>query len=160
MSRGNRSGQIGIGSAISAILKRQAGNKKLHPHLATMPEGAERERSYLRLASQIGARYAGCTLENYLPTTVSQVDVIKKLSEYKEELPAKIREGSGILWYGNVGTGKDHMAAAMLYEAVLSHGYRCRYIRGATLFEQLRAAIGEGIPQKEILRPLEDPVIL
>ena len=49
------------------------------------------------------------------------------------------------------------MKAAKL---ILDHGFTCEYIRGSSFFESLRAAIGDGVPVKEVIQRLEKPMIL
>ena len=149
-----------IGDRLRSVLKRQVLNKNLKPHLRRIPE-EQREAEYLRLASRIGARYASCTLDTYeLSDHENQREVFGQVEKYAADMENNIQNGSGIIMYGRCGTGKDHLVVAVLYQAILDHGFTCDYIRGSSFFESLRAAIGDGVPEKEVIRALEKPLIL
>ena len=38
------------------------------------------------------------------------------------DLPSIVARGAGLIFYGPVGTGKDHLLAVMLYQAAGKHG--------------------------------------
>lgn len=65
----------------------------------------------------------------------------------------------GLIFFGTVGTGKDHLMAAMLYTAAYS-GVSCRWINGQELFGQFRDRMDTGQREEDLLRVLCEPKIL
>jgi DNA replication protein DnaC len=160
MAKGKTSSLALIGERVGEVLSRQDKNKNLRPWLNSIDED-DREAAYLKLASTVGARYAGCTLENYvLSGNERQKYIYDCIVKYAENMEENIARGSGIIMFGRCGTGKDHLVAALLYQAVLMHGFSCAYERGTHFFESLRSAIGDGVSEKEVIRPLERPLVL
>lgn len=75
---------------------------------------AERE-----LVRQLGRRYASCTLDNYqiddrlaAVQQAAQKKVVADVTDYIENVQANVVAGRGLLLFGTVGTGKDHLMAA------------------------------------------------
>jgi DNA replication protein DnaC len=53
-----------------------------------------------------------------------------------------------VIFFGTVGTGKDHLAAALLYAAT-DAGCLCRYTNGRELFARFRATMGDDAAENE-----------
>ncbi len=125
-------------------------------------EEARRQRAFLvmMLAHDLGPRYAPRRasldlFEHYHPAQAAVVERLRAL-----DLPGIVTNGAGLIFYGPVGTGKDHLQAAMLYEAAGKHGLPSKWINGQEWFGALRDRIGENRPEEEILRQLSDPLVL
>ncbi|HYK88553.1 MAG TPA: hypothetical protein VE398_07270 [Acidobacteriota bacterium] len=61
----------------------------------------------------IPQRYERCTLDNFEPLNLSQVRALGEARKFVERYPCITR---GLIFAGETGTGKTHLAAAMLRE--------------------------------------------
>jgi DNA replication protein DnaC len=77
-------------------------------------------------------RYRDCRLANYHAETPEQRDAVEKVRQYILDLPSNVRKSRGILLHGPVGTGKDHLASAVLRAACLG-GMSVAWTRGTDL---------------------------
>jgi len=106
---------------------------------------AARRRSLLSsLHSQVGARYQSVTLDGFKVYGSADVQkrmqkAIKLATAFSVNMP-EWRE-KNLLFFGTVGTGKDHLMIALAREIVLGHGIEVLYTTGGRLFRQLRSAI-------------------
>ena len=89
-----------------------------------------------------GGRYAGCRLENFDCPTAPQLAAVKRLLQYAERLTDHVRAGDSLTLFGPVGTGKDHLLAAMMRLAVLG-GFTVAWRSGAELFGEVRDRIDQ-----------------
>ena len=65
-------------------------------------------------------------------------ELIKAAQRYAELFPQHLKDGMGLLYYGNVGTGKTFLAACIA-NALLAQGYRVRLTNFATLADEMWA---------------------
>ncbi len=70
-----------------------------------------------------------------------------------------VRDGRGIVLLGAVGTGKDHLLAAMLYRAVHA-GFACRWLSGQEFYGDLRDRMDSGKAEEQRFRELQTPDVL
>lgn len=74
--------------------------------------GAERAYAWRELVAKAGSRFAGYTFETWLAKTPYQKQIKHHVQEWADNV---IRgERHGLVLYGPVGTGKDHLAFAAL----------------------------------------------
>jgi DNA replication protein DnaC len=80
----------------------------------------------LRLKDRIGIpqRHEHCTLETFSPATLSQARAFLSAKKFCESYPASAR---GLLFTGDPGTGKTHLAVGIVRELALK-------VKGDTLF--------------------------
>ena len=86
----------------------------------------------------------------------SALDQVRRLAGSLKELLAG---RSGIIWYGTKGTGKDHLAAALLYHAA-SLGQNARFVFGMSLFSQFRDGMAKECLEAETLGRYLNPEVL
>jgi DNA replication protein DnaC len=112
------------------------------------------------IEKDLGPRYAArrTSLESFQVYHPAQQEVLKKLRSL--DLANVVARGEGLIFFGPVGTGKDHLAAAMLYLAATRHELRGRWINGQEWFGTMRDRMGEGQSEEGILRDLAQPAIL
>lgn len=91
-------------------------------------------------AAGVGARFLGCTLENFRPHTKTQEKALSRLRRYVASLPTD----RGLFIAGPVGTGKTHLAVGVLRAARELRGIGGRFAMVPAVLAQIRAAIGRG----------------
>jgi DNA replication protein DnaC len=124
----------------------------------------EKAQLLKRLSQDLGERYsqALASLESYRVGHKGQRVVIDRLNALAGQLEAFTGKGSGLIFYGPAGTGKDHLAAAMLYRAA-GLGISARWVSGMELFGDFRDNMGDhskGLREGEILERWTRPKVL
>jgi DNA replication protein DnaC len=64
----------------------------------------------------IGERYRDCRISNFRIWNSDQQKAVNRCVDYVENFPSYASEGRGLLFFGPVGTGKDHLAISVLRE--------------------------------------------
>jgi len=95
-------------------------------------ECEERQRRMLSDAS-IPTRFIGRRFDNYVATTPAQQSALSIARDYAEDFAQNKRRGASLVFAGKPGTGKSHLAAAIL-QAVLTP-----YVRYMTCMDLIRA---------------------
>ncbi len=80
---------------------------------------AEEQHRSLLASAAIPQRFVGRTFENFLPLTDRHAHALTVCRDYAESFAEHRRKGTGLVLAGLPGTGKSHLAAALL-QAVLS----------------------------------------
>lgn len=124
---------------------------------------AERERRQAvhALAADLGARYGPdrATLDRFTFYHAAQRPVLARLRTIADRIGAFVGDGRGLVLYGMVGTGKDHLLAALLYAAA-DAGVACRWVNGQEVFGQFRDRMDTGRADEEHFRELCRPQVL
>lgn len=111
------------------------------------------ERS-VELLRSAGERYRGCGLDNFKCSLPQQRKVVAALREYIDS-----ESHEGIVLYGPVGTGKDHLAFAVCRWAVKS-GRTVKWINGQTWFGLVRDAMDTNRSEASLVSDLAHPSLL
>ena len=96
----------------------------------------------------VGWRYRNCTLDNFVCDYDNQRTVVARLRRFAEIMPEAMAEHGGLLLYGKGGTGKDHLLAALMREAIQRHGLRVAWFDGGRLYDLFADAIASGTLEK------------
>ncbi len=70
---------------------------------------------------------------------------------YDEAVMQRVAAGEGMILFGNAGTGKTHIVAAVGKTAIRA-GLTVEWANGQDLFAEFRAAIGGDRSESEIVR--------
>lgn len=113
-----------------------------------------RRRQLFMLVAAAGDRYRTCTLDNFTGEYRQLVAVLKELREY-------VRGGCtcGLVLFGPVGTGKDHLAFAICVESIRL-GKTVRWINGQRWFGSIRDAMDTNRSEADIILELATPDVL
>jgi DNA replication protein DnaC len=125
---------------------------------------AERERQVCieQITKDLGRRYSHervGELEKYKPHSEKQRAVVDRLREVLAELPAFVAEGRNLMFFGPVGSGKDHLLACALHQAA-RRGINCRWRNAQDLYVESRDRMDSGRSEKELLDQLFNPAVL
>ena len=119
-----------------------------------------RQPEALVAAARIPARYRHCTVDGFEIWGVTpasrqdQVAARRRTREFVDCYPSVER---GLLFMGNVGTGKTHLAVAALSELATTKGVRGLYVNAVQLVQQLQMSFdGGGASRDEILGPVTE----
>ena len=111
------------------------------------------------LAETLGRRYAPnlASLEAFVVTNERQQQVLDRLRAACVE--HMVPRGDGLVFLGSVGTGKDHLLAAMLYAACRA-GFRCRWMNAQEFYGDIRDRIDSGASEDARFKALSLPDVL
>lgn len=114
-----------------------------------------------RLAGVLGLRYSPekATIARYRTYDDKQKPMLKRLKEIGSSINSFVDDGRGIVWFGSVGTGKDHCLAAMLYQAC-RNGFRTHWVDCQGLFGLSRDRIATGESERDLDGSLISPDVL
>lgn len=113
------------------------------------------------LAGQLGLRYSpkAMAISSFSIYDSRQSKVIETVKRLAESLPSWAVEGRGVLFFGTVGTGKDHLLASLLYIAAAS-GLSCKWVNGQEVYGQFRDRMDTGQREEDLLSELCRPQVL
>lgn len=92
-------------------------------------------------------RFINATIDTYIPKNPTQETAMVVLKEYANDLQNMLERGIGVTLHGAVGTGKTHLAVAILSIAI-SKLYSVHFAAEDTIFDNFKENWGE--PEKEI----------
>lgn len=124
---------------------------------------ADAEAARLRYAlgeAAIPARFIGRTLDNFNADTPDKERALQMARQYAETFDAQAKRGMGLIFSGKPGTGKSHLATAILQAIMPNHiGL---YITCMSLIRQVRATWRRDSEQSEgeVLQMLGDVSLL
>lgn len=112
----------------------------------------ERQREIQRdLLADVGDRYSECRLANFVATTPLQQRVVASLTAYCKSITIRHAKREGLVLYGPVGTGKDHLAFAVARAAVLA-GLSVKWLNGQDWYGQVRDAMDGDTSEATLIR--------
>jgi len=127
--------------------------------LACECQGSQRKRARVE-TSGIPQRYIHCTLQNFVPDNAVLASAQKRMIEFVDCWPL---EKKGLLLMGGCGTGKTHLAVAVLQQIIESgKPGKVLFSNFQDLILEIQASFSsEQAPDKsEILQPLREADLL
>src|SRR5262245_5890875 len=113
------------------------------------------------LARRMGRRYGPdrATLDGYRVEYHEQAEAVKVVKAVARNAAAAGRDARGIVLYGTVGTGKDHLLAALLY-AVADAGLSASWVNGQEVYSRFRDAMDSKKSEESIMAGFTSPQVL
>ena len=149
-----------------AMAEKMTGDQLLDFLGFTLPRGfdpalALQTKAWHSFLKDIGARYTQARLENFVITEETQRKAMALVRAYLHDIDAQMESGNGLVFYGPVGTGKDHLAIAAGREAICA-GYTVCWRSAQKIFSDFRDSFSDdsGENEADLLRSLLLPEIL
>jgi DNA replication protein DnaC len=124
-------------------------------------EEARRKQLVTALATKLGRRYAPgrATLDSFVCDHAGQKAAVEAVRRFAAGIEPAVKDGRGLVLYGTVGTGKDHLLAALLYAAAGS-GFSCSWVAGLELYGRVRDTFDNGRAEETAIGPHVLPDVL
>jgi DNA replication protein DnaC len=121
----------------------------------------ERQAMVDKIAAKVGARYSPerVRLDRFEVYDARQRVVLARVRECAANISEMIADGHSIILHGTVGTGKDHLLLALLYEAARA-GFSCSWVNGQEVYGEFRDRMDTNRPENELLNELARPQVL
>jgi DNA replication protein DnaC len=113
----------------------------------------------LLTGARIPRRYTHCELSNFEGHTDSQRTALRRALRLVDEFPVVDR---GLLFFGDAGVGKTHLAVALLKETIRRKAARALFYETRELLKMVRDTYNSGTEATEldILRPVLEAELL
>jgi DNA replication protein DnaC len=118
-------------------------------------EDLRRFKAVAELLSDAGGeRYSGYKFSTWKSDSPRKQKVYEGIEKWADTFPERKANANGLILYGTVGTGKDHLAYAAVRKAILKHGATVNWKNGRELFGEVRDNIGSETPERDLIRKL------
>jgi DNA replication protein DnaC len=110
-------------------------------------------------SARIPRRYVHCEFSNFEAHTDSQRDALRRATRLVDQFPVVER---GLLFFGDNGVGKTHLAVALMKEAIRRKGARAIFFETRDLLKLVRDTYNSQTEATEldVLRPVLDADLL
>jgi DNA replication protein DnaC len=111
----------------------------------------QRHEAWESFVNRRGRRYEHSRLGNFDQQHEKQKLAVEVLTDYCEHVTENINTGTGVLFIGPPGTGKDHLMVALCRAAILA-GRTVRWENGQDLWGSVRDAISDDKNEAAMIR--------
>jgi DNA replication protein DnaC len=119
----------------------------------------QRQSQSLLKNARIPRRYAHCELSNFEIHGDTQLEAHRKSVRLVEQFPVVDK---GLLFYGDAGVGKTHLAVALMKEAIVRKGARAVFYEVRELLKLVRDTYRDSteVSELEVLKPVLEAELL
>jgi DNA replication protein DnaC len=129
---------------------------------------ADAEKYRQRLVEQklstaaIPPRFASKTFADFRTATVADAKALSVCQAYVDEFPENLRRGRCMVIHGKLGTGKTHLACAILNDAIARYTASARYLTLLAAIRSIKATYRKDSPlsEEQALAALAKPDLL
>ena len=113
-------------------------------------------------ACRIPDRFADKTFWDYSPSSAGQRSNLEKCQAYAENFDTHYADGRCLILSGTVGTGKTHLAIAILKDAAEKQGYAGKYWTVNGLLQVIRSSYEKdsGFSESDVISSVTDTHLL
>ena len=112
-------------------------------------EAEQNKARRLLSESNLGRRFSERTFDNFDSSRNKQA--FEKAFAYAENFEDMMRNGKGLVFIGEVGTGKTHLAAAITNHVIKNYGIVAKFGAFVDLLEQMKKQFGQNVSDDQIL---------
>ena len=109
-------------------------------------------------AAKIPRRYEHCRFEHFEPIEAGLARPLAVAREWFERWPDRIEHG--LLFWGSPGTGKTHLAVAILHELAERKGARVLFAEQRELLKRLQSTFDGERSEADVLAPILEAEVL
>lgn len=138
--------------------------------LPTEEEFAKREREKVararfervnELVQDAGGNRVGeYRFETWQASNAYMQTVKANVQQWAASYPDRLKDREGLILFGGVGTGKDHLVFAAVRQAIIQHDATVTWINGRELFGLVRDRIADEASERSLIHKLEDKQVL
>ncbi len=121
---------------------------------------SQRHRRLSEFLGSVGELHKICRLQNFECNSPEQRKALAALKEYSDTIPARLENSEGLILYGPVGTGKDHLAVSLGGIAVERFDRSVRLVNAQEWFGDIRDAMDTKRDERFLISELSRPDIL
>lgn len=118
-----------------------------------------RHDRWLAFVARRGDIYGNARIANYSANNADQQTLVDRLSHYCAGITDEIASGTNIILFGSMGTGKDHLLAAVTRAAIMQ-GKIVDWWNGMDLFGRVRDRMSSDDSEEAFVRVLTRPNVL
>lgn len=93
------------------------------------------------IGSGVTERFKACTFDSFLARSDEQARALQICQAYAATFPARYQAGQCLLMLGNVGTGKTHLASAIVQQVIRQHRAQAVIVSASSIFRAAKAAM-------------------
>lgn len=124
-----------------------------------LAQAEKRQRDAIQRLHDQAPRYADCTLASFQIRYREQTPVVERLTRICKEIKQFVDGRNQLFLWGDVGTGKDHLAISVLRQAAIA-GYSIVWREGLEIYEEIAQAFTEEKTHSEVYAKYFNPSIL
>ena len=117
-------------------------------------EGERNRLARMAAATGISPRHIDCTFENFRVDSerdqAGQEMALNITRRYARNFAAVKKDGASLVFVGNVGTGKNHLACAIINE-ILPKGFSARIVTVTGLLRSIKESFRSGVTQESVI---------
>lgn len=115
-------------------------------------EAEENRAKRLLAESNLGRRFSERTFESF--DSSRNPSAFEKALAYAVKFEDMMSQGKGLVFIGQVGTGKTHLAAAITNHVIKNYGIGVKFGGFVDLLEQIKKQFGQSVSDDQILNTL------